>query len=45
MLVFKFAIIGPEKIMYAVYLIGAVTFLLIALSYYLKSTANLKEDE
>ena len=45
MLVFKFAIIGPEKIMYAVYLIGAVTFLLLALSYYLKSTANLKEDE
>ncbi|BCD60720.1 MULTISPECIES: PDC sensor domain-containing protein [unclassified Nitratiruptor] len=45
MLVFKFAIIGPEKILYAVYLIGAVTLLLLALSYYLKSTADLKEDE
>jgi len=37
MLVFKFAIIDPEKLIYAVYLIGGVTMLLFALSFYLKS--------
>jgi len=36
MLVFKFAIINPDKIIYAVYLIVGVTFLLIGLAYYLK---------
>ncbi len=45
MLVFKFAIIDPQKIMYAVYLIGAVTLLLFGLSFYLKSISNMKEDE
>ncbi len=45
MLVFKFAIIGPEKILYAVYLIGAVTFLLIGLSFYLKIIHNVSEEE
>lgn len=44
MLVFKFAIIGPEKILYAVYLIGAVTLLLFGLSFYLKSIGT-KEEE
>ncbi len=37
MLVFKFAIIDPEKLVYAVYLIGGVTMLLIGLSFYLRS--------
>jgi len=37
MLVFKFAIIDPEKLTYAVYLIGGVTMLLFGLSIYLKS--------
>ena len=37
MLVFKFAIIDPEKLVYAVYLIGGVTMLLFGLSFYLKS--------
>lgn len=37
MLVFKFAIIDPEKLTYAVYLIGGVTMLLFGLSFYLKS--------
>jgi len=37
MLVFKFAIIGPEKILYAVFLLFGVTFLLFGLAYYLKS--------
>jgi len=37
MLVFKFAIIGPEKILYAVFLLLGVTFLLFGLAYYLKS--------
>ncbi|SFP05234.1 PDC sensor domain-containing protein [Hydrogenimonas thermophila] len=37
MLVFKFAIIDPEKLVYAVYLIAGVTMLLFGLSFYLKS--------
>ena len=37
MLVFKFAIIDPEKLVYAVYLIGGVTMLLFGLSIYLRS--------
>ncbi len=45
MLVFKFAIIGPEKILYAVYLIAAVTLLLFGLSFYLKSISAMKEEE
>jgi len=43
MLVFKFAITGPEKIIYAVYLIGGVTMLLFALSFYLKFTNEIKD--
>lgn len=35
MLVFKFAITGPEKILYAIYLLIGVTFLLVGLSIYL----------
>ena len=45
MLVFKFAIIGPEKIKFAVLLVGGVTLLLVGLAYYLKSTAGLREEE
>ena len=36
MLVFKFAITGPEKIIYAIYLIGAVALLMISLAIYIK---------
>ncbi len=45
MLVFKFALIGPEKIIFAVLLVGGVTLLLIGLAYYLKSTATIREEE
>ena len=44
MLVFKFTIIEPEKLIYAVYLIGAVTCLLIGLGAYMKFTSKLKRD-
>ncbi len=44
MLVFKFALIGPEKIMYAVYLLGGVTLLLFGLSFYLKATEHRKNS-
>jgi len=36
MLVFKFALTDPEKLQYAVYLIGGVSLLLISLSVYIK---------
>jgi hypothetical protein len=45
MLVFKFAISGPEKIIYAVYLVGGVTMLLLGLSFYLRTIQNTKEKE
>lgn len=44
MLVFKFAIIGPEKIVYALFLIFAVTMLLFGLSYYLRSIKNISDE-
>ena len=44
MLVFKFALMGPEKIIYSVYLLGGVALLLFGLAFYLKSTENRKED-
>jgi len=40
MLVFKFALIDPEKIINAVYILGGVALLLFGLSFYLKSTEN-----
>ncbi len=40
MLVFKFAMIAPKKLIYASTLIGAVTFLLIGLAYYMKSVGK-----
>jgi hypothetical protein len=45
MLVFKFAITGPEKIIYAVYLVGGVTMLLFGLAFYLRSASEAKEEE
>ena len=43
MLVFKFALTDPSKLIYAVYLIGGVTALMIGLSIYIK--ANKKEHK
>ena len=40
MLVFKSAMIAPQNLMYASILIGAVTFLLIGLAYYMKSVGK-----
>ncbi len=37
MLVFKFAITAPDKLLFAVYLIGGISVLLISLSIYLKA--------
>ncbi len=45
MLVFKFAIIGPDKIVYSVYLLGGIALLLFGLSFYLKSTDNRRNRE
>jgi hypothetical protein len=42
MLVFKFAITAPSKLLYAVYLIGGIAALLISLSIYLKAIRNNK---
>lgn len=44
MLVFKFAITDPEKLIYAMYIIGGVSMLLITLAIYIKFT-KLKIDE
>ena len=40
MLVFKFALTAPDKLTYATYLIGAVTFLIFGLAYYIKSVSQ-----
>ena len=40
MLVFKFAMIAPQKLIYASVLLGAVTFLLIGLAYYMKNVGR-----
>lgn len=44
MLVFKFAITDPNKLMYAMYIVGGVSALLIGLAVYIKFT-KLKIDE
>jgi len=44
MLVFKFAITAPDKLMYAIYIIGGVALLLISLAIYIKFT-KLKIEE
>jgi len=40
MLVFKFALTAPNKLVYATYLIGAVTLLIFGLAYYIKSVSQ-----
>lgn len=44
MLVFKFAITDPEKLMYAMYIVGGVAMLLIGLAVYIKFTKLKIED-
>jgi hypothetical protein len=44
MLVFKFAITDPNKLVYAIYIMGGVSFLLISLAVYIKFT-KLKIDD
>ena len=45
MLVFKFALTDPSKLLYSVYLIGAVTALMIGLSIYIKANKSDKKDK
>jgi hypothetical protein len=47
MLVFKFALSAPDQLIYATYLIGAVTMLIFGLAYYIKSVsqADLNEEK
>ena len=40
MLVFKFAMISPQKLLYAAALLASVTFLLIVLAYYMKNVGK-----
>ena len=40
MLVFKFALSAPNQLIYATYLIGAVTLLILGLAYYIKSVSQ-----
>jgi len=44
MLVFKFAIIDPNKIIYAIFIMGGVSLLLVSLAVYIKFT-KLKIEE
>jgi hypothetical protein len=44
MLVFKFALMDPSKMTYALVLLGGVAGLLISLAYYIKSTKRSKRD-
>ncbi len=44
MLVFKFALTDPSKLLYAVYLIGGVTALMIGLSIYIRANKSDKKD-
>lgn len=44
MLVFKFTIIEPDKIIYAVYLIGGVTLLLFGLAFYIKQANSVDKE-
>lgn len=45
MLVFKFALTDPSKMMYAMVLVGGVALLLMGLAYYIKSTRAVKRDK
>lgn len=44
MLVFKFALTDPNKLLYAVYLLGGIGILILALSYYLKVNQTSKSE-
>ncbi len=44
MLVFKFALTDPGKLLYAVYLLGGITALILALSVYLKVNQKSKQE-
>lgn len=44
MLVFKFAITDPDKLMYAIYIMGGVSLLLISLAIYIKFTKIKSRD-
>jgi len=44
MLVFKFAITDPEKLMYAMYIVGGVAMLLVGLAIYIRFTKLKIED-
>ncbi len=44
MLVFKFALTDPSQLLYAVYLIGGVTALIVGLSIYLKASRQEKQE-
>ena len=44
MLVFKFAITDPDKLMYAIFIMAGVSLLLVSLAVYIKFT-KLKIDE
>ncbi|MBU1658015.1 PDC sensor domain-containing protein [bacterium] len=44
MLVFKFAITDPEKLMYAMYIVGGVAMLLVGLAVYIRFTKLKLED-
>jgi len=45
MLVFKFAITDPDKLMYAIYIMGGVSLLIISLATYIKFTKTKSRDE
>ena len=45
MLVFKFALIDPNKLINAIYLIGGVSLLTITLAIYIKFTNDIQGDE
>lgn len=45
MMVFKYSLMGPEKLVYAILLIFGVTMLLYGLSYYLKNAKDGEDEE
>jgi hypothetical protein len=44
MLVFKFAITDPDKLLYAIYIIGGVSLLIVSLAIYIKFTKDKSRD-
>lgn len=45
MLVFKFALTAPDKLLYAVYLLGGVTALMVGLSIYIKANKSDRKEK